>query len=194
MFKENIQNDHLEFSCRHCRRQTLGTLPPSTTSDWGCLPRYPTKRPSRAIARCGSADWDSVNGTWWRCTNFFLAFRGVLHNVFPEHWVGRSGPTAWPARSPDLNPLDFHLRRHPKSTVYATEVSDVQGLQQRTQNGLKMIRTIPGIFRRVTQSLFRRATLKLKLDTLNIVFNFQEAGTRKPCCRRPFFICILCVN
>jgi len=58
MIKEN-----LEFSCRHCRRQTPGTLLPSTTSDWGCLPRYPTKRPSRAVARCGSADWDWVNGT-----------------------------------------------------------------------------------------------------------------------------------
>jgi hypothetical protein len=110
--------------------------------------------------------------------------------VFPEYWIGRSGPTAWPARSPDLNPLDFRLRRHPKSTVYAPEVSDVHGLQQRTQIGFEMIRTIPGIFRRVTQSMFRRATLKLRLDTLNIVFNFQEAGTRKPCCRRPFFVYI----
>jgi hypothetical protein len=121
---------------------------------------------------------------------FFLEFREVLHNVFPEHWIGRSGPAAWPASSPDLNSLDFHLRGHSKSTVYATEVSDVQGLQQRTQNGFEMIRTIPGIFRRVTQSVLRRATLKLKLDILNIVFNFQEAGTWKPCCRRPFFIYI----
>jgi hypothetical protein len=103
---------------------------------------------------------------------FFLECREVLHNVFPEHWIGRSGPSAWPARSPDLNPLDFHLRRHPNSTVYAAEVSDVQGLQQRTQNGFDMILTIPGIFRRVTQSVVRRATLKLKLDTLNNVFNF----------------------
>jgi hypothetical protein len=116
--------------------------------------------------------------------------------VFPEQWIGRSGPTAWPARSPDLNPLDFHLRRHTKSTAYAAEVSDVQGLQQRIQNGFEMIRTIPGIFRRVTKSVFRRATFKLKSDTLNIVFNFQKAGTRKPCCRRPFliyfFLVLLC--
>jgi hypothetical protein len=77
----------------------------------------------------------------------FLAFRVVLHSVFPELWIGRSGPKTWPARSPDLNPLDFHLRRRPKPTVYATEVSDIQGLQQRTRNRFEMIRTIPGIFR-----------------------------------------------
>jgi len=118
---------------------------------------------------------------------FFLAFREVLHNVFPKHWIGRSGPIAWPARSRDLNPLDFHLRRHPQSTVYATEVSDVQGLRQRTQNGFEMIRAIPEIFLRVTQSVFRRATLKLKLYSPNIICNFQEARTRKPCCRRSFF-------
>lgn len=30
-----------------------------------------------------------------------------LNKEFPNRWIGRGGPMAWPARSPDLNPLDF---------------------------------------------------------------------------------------
>jgi hypothetical protein len=69
--------------------------------------------------------------------------------VFPEQWTGRGGPTAWPARSPDLNPAHFYLCRHLKSAICATEASDIQDLQQRVHNGLQMIRTTPGTFQRV---------------------------------------------
>lgn len=33
--------------------------------------------------------------------------RSFLDSTFPNHWIGREGPINWPARSPDLNPLDF---------------------------------------------------------------------------------------
>lgn len=32
-----------------------------------------------------------------------------LHEHYNERWIGRTGPIHWPARSPDLNPLDFYL-------------------------------------------------------------------------------------
>ena len=32
-----------------------------------------------------------------------------LNNKFPDRWLGRRGPIEWPARSPDLTPLDFFL-------------------------------------------------------------------------------------
>ena len=32
-----------------------------------------------------------------------------LNNIFPRCWIGRGGPIAWPAWSPDINPLDFYL-------------------------------------------------------------------------------------
>jgi hypothetical protein len=35
------------------------------------------------------------------------AVRDVLSNAYHDRWVGRGGPTAWPPRSTDLNPLDF---------------------------------------------------------------------------------------
>ena len=34
---------------------------------------------------------------------------GSLNDMFGEQWIGRYGPFRWPARSPDLTPLDFFL-------------------------------------------------------------------------------------
>lgn len=33
--------------------------------------------------------------------------RTALNNAFPNRWIGRGGPIAWPPRSPDITPLDF---------------------------------------------------------------------------------------
>jgi hypothetical protein len=44
--------------------------------------------------------------------------RIVTQHLFGEQWIGRGGPVSWPARSPDLNPLDLLLWRHLKSLVY----------------------------------------------------------------------------
>ena len=41
-----------------------------------------------------------------------------LNLQFPERWMDRYGPLRWPARSPDLNPLDFFLWAHCKEIVY----------------------------------------------------------------------------
>jgi len=52
------------------------------------------------------------------------------------------------------------------------------------------VRTGPGIFLSVRQSLFRCATycVKLKLDCLRAVFHLQKTATRKPCFRISVFI------
>ena len=31
----------------------------------------------------------------------------LLNEKFPDMWIGRGGPLAWPPRPPDLIPLDF---------------------------------------------------------------------------------------
>jgi hypothetical protein len=56
MIKEEDQSAHLEFSGRHCRRYTSGTLVSSTMSDWGCLILFPTKHPSEVVGKYCSAD------------------------------------------------------------------------------------------------------------------------------------------
>ena len=40
--------------------------------------------------------------------HFSRVARQFLNQHFANKWIGRGGPVAWPARSPDLNPLDFH--------------------------------------------------------------------------------------
>lgn len=44
--------------------------------------------------------------------------REILNRRFPNKWIGRGGPTSWPPRSPDLNPIDFWLWGYLKNEVY----------------------------------------------------------------------------
>ncbi|KAJ8872395.1 hypothetical protein PR048_025999 [Dryococelus australis] len=46
---------------------------------------------------------------------------------YPRRWTGTGGPVPWPARSPDLSPLDFLLSGCPKSSVYSGRRSDTRG-------------------------------------------------------------------
>ncbi|GFX14633.1 uncharacterized protein TNCV_4016311 [Trichonephila clavipes] len=39
--------------------------------------------------------------------HFSIDVRAHLQVTFPGGWIGRGGPIAWPARSPDLSSLDF---------------------------------------------------------------------------------------
>lgn len=51
-----------------------------------------------------------------------------LNNTFPRRWIGTSGPVRWPARSPDLTPLDFFLWGYLKSQVYQEPIEDMADL------------------------------------------------------------------
>lgn len=88
--------------------------------------------------------------------HFALNVRQFLNETYGNRWIGRGGPNSWPARSPDLNPLDFYFWGHIKSLVYDTEVPNVEILEQRIRQGFTTIRAIPGTLERVRQSLIRR--------------------------------------
>jgi Helix-turn-helix domain (DUF4817) len=47
----------------------------------------------------------------------------LLNRGYPNKWIGRGGPVAWPARSPDLTPLDFFFWGQMKTYVYETPVN-----------------------------------------------------------------------
>nr|XP_012152408.1 PREDICTED: uncharacterized protein LOC105664076 [Megachile rotundata] len=49
--------------------------------------------------------------------------RSYLDEAFQDRCIGRRGAIAWPARSPDLNPLDFFFWEYLKKEVYRVEVS-----------------------------------------------------------------------
>jgi len=42
-------------------------------------------------------------------THYTRHVREYLKECFPNRWLGRGGPVAWPPRSPDLTPLDYYL-------------------------------------------------------------------------------------
>ena len=50
--------------------------------------------------------------------HFSRVVREYLDETFSNRWIGRGGWIRWPARSPDLNPLDFFLWGHFKAIIY----------------------------------------------------------------------------
>ena len=57
--------------------------------------------------------------------------RESLNESFPNRWLGRGGPVAWPPRSPDLTPLDYYLWGHMKTLVYEPKVESRAALRDR---------------------------------------------------------------
>jgi hypothetical protein len=104
--------------------------------------------------------------------HFSITDREFL-DMYPVRWIGQGGPTAWPPRSPDFHPVDFHLWGHLKTLVYATPVNDIATLQQWVEGGCLTIRNTPGIFwtcsavHDKTCSVLRRST-KGTFGTLTI--------------------------
>jgi hypothetical protein len=80
------------------------------------------------------------------------AVRDVLNNTYHDRWIGRGGPTAWPPRSPDLNPLYFYLWGHLNTHVYALLLT----LHHRTVDACQTIRNCHAIFGRMRRSMVRR--------------------------------------
>lgn len=80
----------------------------------------------------------------------------MLNANYPNKWIGRNGPIAWPPRSPDLNSLDFFLWGLLKAKVYVRPVENVEDLRQRIHDAFDAIRAMPGIFERVFESMKRR--------------------------------------
>lgn len=83
--------------------------------------------------------------------------REWLDGVFPGRWIGRAGPVAWPARSPDLTPLDFYLWGHLKALVYEDPTTTPDDMQERIRRACAQIRN--DTLARVRQSMVHRAHL-----------------------------------
>lgn len=87
--------------------------------------------------------------------------RNWLNERFVGRWIGRGGPTPWPPRSPDLNPLDYYLWGRIKDIVYATEVNTEEELRERIrlaeneiqQNNFEVMRASHAIARRAQMCL-----------------------------------------
>lgn len=78
---------------------------------------------------------DNFDQTWFQqdgaAPHYGLNVRNYLNTVFPNRWIGRRGIIEWPARSPDLTPLDFFLWGYLKDRVFKTKPLDLNELRQR---------------------------------------------------------------
>jgi hypothetical protein len=63
--------------------------------------------------------------------HYAVNVRNLLDETFPEQWIGRRGRIEWPARSPDLSPLDYFFWGYLKDKVYQTKPNDINDLKQR---------------------------------------------------------------
>lgn len=86
--------------------------------------------------------------------HYTLLVRQYLNGTFPERWIGRRGFIEWPARSPDLSPLDYFLWGHLKTKIYATKVESLEDLRNRIVNECHQI--TPNILNNVRRHFEQR--------------------------------------
>ena len=85
------------------------------------------------------------------------AVRNHLNDAHPGRWMGRGGPINWPARSPDLTPLDFFLWGHLKTVVYAQQPVDPERLRHNITVACKGI--TPTMLQRARRAIQWRAEM-----------------------------------
>lgn len=80
---------------------------------------------------------------WWQqdgaTPHFHQGVREYLNRIFPERWIGRGGPIYWPARSPDLTPVDYFLWGHLKGIVYSTQPEDLEDLKNKIREACRTV-------------------------------------------------------
>jgi len=86
--------------------------------------------------------------------HFTRNVRDYLHDLLPERWIGRRGPVEWPARSPDLTPLDFFLWGFLKTKVYVTAPNSVDELKQSIRREINNI--TPNMLENVSNNIVKR--------------------------------------
>lgn len=93
--------------------------------------------------------------------------RHCLNQMFGERWIGRYGPQRWPARSPDLTPLDFFLWGFIKDEVYSQDVDTVEDLRRKIVTAFENLRSMcldGRLLRNMRNNIRRRLNLCILRD------------------------------
>lgn len=91
--------------------------------------------------------------------HYASAVRVYLNNQFGDRWIGRGGPIAWPARSPDLTPLDFYLWSEIKRLVYTRERESREDLRSAIVDAFDKVKSDRDTLRKLKDNLRKRAQL-----------------------------------
>jgi len=96
-----------------------------------------------------------------------IMIRNYPNQIYPQRWMGRFGPLPWPARSPDLNPLDFFFWGAMKELVNSTPVIDEQDLIARIAAAALLIKEKPDVFDNVREAMTRRCNACIQANAGN---------------------------
>jgi len=97
--------------------------------------------------------------------HYSRSVREWLQQRFPRRWIGRGDrhtPVPWPARSPDLTPMDFFLWGYIKELVYRTPSQSVDDLKRRIVSACQSI--TPAMLQAVHESTMKRAEMCDKVN------------------------------
>lgn len=103
--------------------------------------------------------------------HYCRAVREYLDRTYPGRWVGRAGPVAWPARSPDLTPMDFYVWGRVKDLVYQNQMDTIRSadeLKTRIISAFDAIRSDQSAVRNVQEDIFRRANLCIQQNGMHL--------------------------
>ena len=86
--------------------------------------------------------------------HYTVSVRKWLDEHFPDRWIDRRSFVEWPARSPDLTPLNFFLWGVLKNQVFSDKPKTLNDLKENIINALKDIS--PEMCKKVTESIIKR--------------------------------------
>lgn len=88
--------------------------------------------------------------------HYGLQVRAFLNETKPNRWIGRQGPIEWPARSPDLTPMDFFLWGVVKNEVFGRSPRSIRDLRDFISDSFANINADQDLCRRVCRSVSQR--------------------------------------
>jgi len=89
--------------------------------------------------------------------HFSCKAKNFLNYHFPGQWLRRGIPHSWPARSPDLIPLDYCVWGWMKELVYSVKVGMRDALLGRILDAADCIRNSQWKLQQATRALHNRA-------------------------------------
>ncbi|CAK1584122.1 unnamed protein product [Parnassius mnemosyne] len=95
--------------------------------------------------------------------HYAVQVRDFLDQEYPGRWIERSGTISWPARSPDLNPLDFLNWGVLEEKVYSKPIDSVAELRERISQAAEDI-NYRGYARLITRSFLIRSRACIEAD------------------------------
>lgn len=94
--------------------------------------------------------------------HYAIQARNHLNELFENRWIGRAGPVNWPARSPDLTPLDFFFWVFIKDKVMATAPTTIDNMKDRIRFACLLV--TPEMLERVRNSFKKRVRKCLEVE------------------------------